>query len=183
MDESQNNNDLQNAIDGIVNAAAAPVVDDTLPMPPAEAGADVAEMAIPTLETPAIAEPGAELMNAEPEPISAEAIAPVEEPVIPEVAPEATAEVLPTVEESVMSMPETAAPVEMSSVKESMIADLLPLIDKVEIEADKKFDLYKQMIESKQDKTMVPAAYEAAKGIADEKARAEALLYLINVAE
>ena len=84
-----------------------------------------------------------------------------------------------------MGMPE-AAPAEnseLSSVKQSMIQDLIPLIDKVSLEADKKFDLYKEVIDSTHDKTMVPAAYEAAKGIADDTAKAEALLYLINESE
>lgn len=207
----QSNDDLQNAINGIVAGGAegaAPAMPEAPvpeaagmpdlgmpPMPPApEAGASL-DMTLPTpeasvTETPAseipqIPEPGADLMNQAPasieEQVAAEATPemPVESaPVAPETAPEVAQDVT----ESVMGMPE-AAPAgntELSSVKQSMIQDLIPLMDKVSLDADKKFDLYKEVIDSTHDKTMVPAAYEAAKGIADDTAKAEALLYLIN---
>jgi hypothetical protein len=170
MSDTQND-DLQNAINGIVNgtadATAAPATDAAAPdlgvppvppMAPEEAPAD---MQLPSMPVP---DPAAGLMNATPEPIeeqAAEMPAPVTE--VPE--------------------PVTAPVNELSDVKQLMISDLIPLMDKVQLTPEKKFAFYKEMIDIKHDKTMVPAAYEAAKGIADEAARAEALLYLINEAE
>ena len=198
----QSNDDLQNAINGIVAGgadAAAPAMPETPapagaevpdlgmpPMPPVPTGDASLDMALPNV-APA-PEPGADLMNQAPASIEEQAAAEAA-PAMPEAPVAETAPTAPTdVAESVMGIPETApvAPAEngeLSSVKQSMIQDLIPLMDKVSLEADKKFDLYKEVIDSTHDKTMVPAAYEAAKGIADDTAKAEALLYLINESE
>lgn len=204
----QSNDDLQNAINGIVAGgadAAAPAMPEAPapagaevpdlgmpPMPPVPTGDASLDMALPNVapapEQAPAPEPGADLMNQAPasieEQAAAEAAPAMPEAPVAEPAPAAPADVA----ESVMGMPETVpvAPAEnseLSSVKQSMIQDLIPLMDKVSLEADKKFDLYKEVIDSTHDKTMVPAAYEAAKGIADDTAKAEALLYLINESE
>ncbi len=69
---------------------------------------------------------------------------------------------------------------DLEKTKNEMIKELLPLIDKVELPAEKKFEFYKQIIEKEHNKEIVPAAYRAVKEITDEKNKAEALLYLIN---
>ena len=87
---------------------------------------------------------------------------------------------------------ETAAPVtpeaanedsKLEDVKKQMLQDLYPLMDKIKINPDQKFKVYKQMIESTGDKEMITAAYDTAKSLADETERAEALLYLIEKAD
>lgn len=72
---------------------------------------------------------------------------------------------------------------DLEKVKESMLKDLFPLMDKINVMPEQKFKIYKQMIESTQDKSMIVAAYEAVKGIADETTKAEALLYLVEQAD
>ena len=64
-----------------------------------------------------------------------------------------------------------------------MLQDLYPLMDKIKINPDQKFKVYKQMIESTGDKEMITAAYDTAKSLTDETERAEALLYLIEKAD
>jgi len=203
----QSNDDLQNAINGIVNAgganAAAPVTgapaDATStgatdmpdlgvpPMPPVpEAGASL-DMALPGVQPEAVPEapvpePGADLMNQAPASIEEQAAAEA----APEIAPTPETPVSEPTIESVSEpvggvTPET--PNELSSVRQSMIQDLIPLMDKVTLGADKKFGLYKEVIDSTHDKSMVPAAYEVVKGIEDDTARAEALSYLLNESE
>ena len=87
---------------------------------------------------------------------------------------------------------ETAAPAtpeaaiedsKLEDVKKQMLQDLYPLMDKIKINPDQKFKVYKQMIESTGDKEMITAAYDTAKSLADETERAEALLYLIEKAD
>ena len=87
---------------------------------------------------------------------------------------------------------ETAAPAtpeaaiedsKLEDVKKQMLQDLYPLMDKIKINPDQKFKVYKQMIESTGDKEMITAAYDTAKSLTDETERAEALLYLIEKAD
>lgn len=188
MDTGQND-DLQNAINGIVNqgvGADAPAEVDTpdLGVPPAPAVPGVTD-------TPDVA---TTLTNAPVEPIvpAAPAAPALEEPAIAAPAEPVAAPALsePTigapsesVADSVMNMPETAASSELSEIKKNMIQDLIPLMDHVSIDADRKFGFYKEAITSTHDKTMVPAAYEAVKGIEDDTKKAEALLYLIDESE
>lgn len=187
--ENTQNDDLQSAIDGIVNAnkakeemAAAPAKDElpdlgvppVPPMPPVP-GAPI-EAPAATTETPA-----APSFGVMPEPAAAAtetapaAEAPAAEPTFPKIKLTESEPAAAPVETSTTTS-------ELSAVKESMIEDLLPIIDKVQVAPEKKFELYKDIIESKHDKSKVPAAYEAAKGITDETKKAEALLYLIDEA-
>ena len=71
----------------------------------------------------------------------------------------------------------------LEDVKKQMLQDLYPLMDKIKINPDQKFKVYKQMIESTGDKEMITAAYDTAKSLSDETERAEALLYLIEKAD
>ena len=165
------NDDLQSAIDGIVSGAS----DAAAPADAAAAGAGP-DLGVPPVppEAPdfsAMAAPAPE--------------APTEEPVVapeePAVAPES---LIPEPEPAMEIAPEPAAPAgDLAEVKAEMVKELLPIIDKVDVESEKKFDLYKEAIESTHDKSMIPAAHEAAKAIADDTKKAEALLYLINEAE
>lgn len=71
----------------------------------------------------------------------------------------------------------------LEEVKKSMLRDLFPLMDKITMRPEQKYKVYKQMIESTNDKNMIPAAYEAVKGIEDEQQKAEALLFLVDKSE
>ncbi|TWO98740.1 hypothetical protein EUA78_00975 [TM7 phylum sp. oral taxon 351] len=150
---NDNNDDLQNAINGIVGEETAM---PDLGMPPA-----------PALD------PAAGLMNAEPEAIEDQTMASL-----------SPAKVRP---ESISAEPtglRAATPkTELSNMKKNMIHDLIPLMDKVALEADKKFDFYKEIIDETHDQKMVAEAYAVAKEITDDVKKAEALLYLINEAE
>lgn len=160
------NDDLQSAIDGIVSGASDAAA-------PADAAADGAtpDLGVPPVPPEA---PDFSAMAA-PE-------APAEEPAAaPEVSPES---LIPEPEPAPEIAPEPVAPAgDLADVKAEMVKELLPIIDKVNVEPEKKFDLYKEAIESTHDKSMIPAAHEAAKAIADDTKKAEALLYLINEAE
>jgi hypothetical protein len=94
----------------------------------------------------------------------------------------------PVVEETPLS---TAAPelapssdsdssMDLSEIKKDALNDLRPLVDKLEIAPDEKFDTYLLLIRSTDDKSLVSPAYTAAQAITDEARRAQALLDIIK---
>lgn len=75
-----------------------------------------------------------------------------------------------------------ASDVQFEEVKKQMLQDLYPLMDKIKMQPEQKFKVYKQMIETTGSKEMIASAYEAVKGIGNEEERAEALLFLVEKA-
>ena len=88
------------------------------------------------------------------------------------------------------SYPEPTAPVQpaspaplsgdLDSIKKDALAELRPLVDKLDLPPAEKFDTLLLIIRSTDDKSLVGAAHEAAKAIEDESKRAEALLDVIK---
>ena len=76
--------------------------------------------------------------------------------------------------------PAEAPSLNMHEVKEAALRDLAPLIGKMDLPASQKFNLYRDMFENLRDYTAIEPAYQAAKNIADEHERGEALLYLVE---
>lgn len=69
---------------------------------------------------------------------------------------------------------------DLDRVKSSALSDLRPIIEKIDLSAEKKFEVYKEIIDAMNDKACIEPAYNAAKSIADEKERAEALLFVVE---
>jgi hypothetical protein len=69
---------------------------------------------------------------------------------------------------------------DLDSIKKDALGELRPLIDKVDLPAEEKFDTYLMLIRSTDDSSLIGPAHTAAQGIADEKRRAEALLDIIK---
>lgn len=55
-----------------------------------------------------------------------------------------------------------------------------PLVDKLNVSPEEKFDTYLLLIRSTDDTNLIAPAHEAAKAISDEARRAEALLDIIK---
>ena len=137
----------------------------------------------------------ADLPNMEPTPITNEpvagsepAVTSVNEPVMQNgnTAIEATAAVTPVETapiETGSSVTEEMNADQFENVKKQMLQDLYPLMDKIKMQPEQKFKVFKQMIESTGSKEMIASAYEAVKGIGNEEARAEALLFLVEKAD
>lgn len=68
----------------------------------------------------------------------------------------------------------------LESIKKDALSQLRPLVDKLDLPADEKFDTLLLIIRSTDDKSLVQSAYDAAKNIADESKRAEALLDVVK---
>lgn len=103
---------------------------------------------------------------------------------------EPTAPITPPAD-GTMQVEETPAPVvapttlptpttDLDGIKKDALGELRPLIDKVDLPAEEKFDTYLMLIRSTDDSTLIAPAHVAAQGITDEKRRAEALLDIIK---
>ena len=92
--------------------------------------------------------------------------APAPEPVAPSVAP---------------SAPEpTAGSDDLLDLKQKALEQLSPLVGHLEQSPEEKFKTTMMMIQASDDQSLLPAAYEAAQAITDEKAKAQALLDVVN---
>lgn len=76
--------------------------------------------------------------------------------------------------------PSSAATSDLDSIKNDALNELRPLIDRVDLPAEEKFDTYLMLIRSTDDPTLIAPAHAVAQGIVDEKRKAEALLDVIK---
>jgi hypothetical protein len=99
---------------------------------------------------------------------------PVDEPVVPS-APEPAVVPAPVVAPT--------APVmsgDLESIKKDALSELRPLVDKLDVSPEEKFDTYLLLLRSTDDQALIGPAHEAARGIIDEARRAQALLDIIK---
>jgi hypothetical protein len=112
------------------------------------------------------------------------------DPVVPD-----PAAIMPPVEEAepvAPSMPDPvmtplpAAPAmsgvggDLESIKKDALSELRPLVDKLNVAPEEKFDTYLLLLRSTDDQALIAPAHEAARGITDEARRAQALLDIIK---
>jgi hypothetical protein len=71
-------------------------------------------------------------------------------------------------------------PNDLIELKQSALHELSPLVGHLQQTPEEKFRTTMMMIQASDDQTLLPAAFAAAKEISDEKARAQALLDVIN---
>lgn len=69
---------------------------------------------------------------------------------------------------------------DLGRVKSMALSDLRPILEKTDLDASKKFKVYKEIIEMTDDKACIELAYNAAKAIEDEKEKADALLFVVD---
>lgn len=68
----------------------------------------------------------------------------------------------------------------LADIKKDALDELRPLVDKLNVSAEEKFDTYLLLIRSTDDQNLIAPAHEAAKAIEDEARKAEALLEIIK---
>ena len=73
-----------------------------------------------------------------------------------------------------------AADDSLLNIKRQALQQLQPLVGHLDQTPEEKFKTTMMMIQAADDKTLVQTAYDAAQQISDEKARAQALLDVIN---
>jgi hypothetical protein len=74
----------------------------------------------------------------------------------------------------------TAESGNLESIKKDALIELRPLVDKLNLAPEEKFDIYLLLLRSTDDKTLIAPAHAAAQNIADETRRAQALLDVIK---
>lgn len=95
----------------------------------------------------------------------------------PQAAP-ATAASAPAVGSSLDGTP--AGDSGLLELKQAALQELTPLIDHLEQTAEEKFRTMMMMIQASDDQALLAEAYHAAQNIEDKKARAQALLDVVN---
>ncbi len=69
---------------------------------------------------------------------------------------------------------------ELIDIKQQALGQLTPLLGQLDQAPEEKFRTIMMMIQASDDQSMIKTAYEAAHAIQDEKARAQALLDIVN---
>jgi hypothetical protein len=69
---------------------------------------------------------------------------------------------------------------DLLQIKQEAMQQLSPILDHLDQAPEEKFRTTMMMIQASDNDKLIPVAYEAAKAIADEKARAQALLDIVN---
>ena len=69
---------------------------------------------------------------------------------------------------------------DLLSLKQDVLKELNPLVQHLEQSPEEKFKTTMMMIQASDDQSLIKTAYETAKKISNEKARAQALLDVVN---
>lgn len=69
---------------------------------------------------------------------------------------------------------------DLMALKQQALQSLSPLLDKLDQTPEEKFRTTMMMIQASDDQALIQTAYESANQITDEKARAQALLDVVN---
>ena len=103
-----------------------------------------------------------------------------DEPAIDDIAKPAAPE--PVVPIPTVSAPAPAATADpaLDTIKQTALNELRPLVDKLDVSPEEKFDTYLLLLRSTDDKTLIAPAHDAAVAIVDEARRAQALLDIIK---
>lgn len=84
----------------------------------------------------------------------------------------------------VVAAPAPVAPVpvgdDLAPIKSEAINELRPLVDKLNLQPEEKFDTYLLLIRSTDDRSLIAPAHTAAAAIPDETRKAQALLDIIK---
>ncbi len=111
-------------------------------------------------------------------------VAPGEPPVAAPVADDSSTTAAPVADpsSSLPAVSPVSIPVdgELDGVKKQAITELRPLVDKLTLPPEEKFDTYLLLIRSTDDRALIAPAHQAAKEITDETRRAQALLDIIK---
>jgi hypothetical protein len=76
--------------------------------------------------------------------------------------------------------PANDTPADLADIKQQALNQLSPLVGHLEQTPEEKFRTTMMMIQASDDQSLVKVAYEAAQQITDEKAKAQALLDIVN---
>lgn len=93
-------------------------------------------------------------------------------------APSAPAAPAPAADD--MIVPATGGGDDLLSIKQQALQQLSPLVSHLDQSPEDEFRTTMMLIQSSDNKDLIPQAYKAAQAITDDKARAQALLDVVN---
>lgn len=99
---------------------------------------------------------------------------------MPVPTPEPTHEPVPIIVASPAPTVEPVGDPALDGIKKDALNELRPLVDKLNVGPEEKFDTYLLLLRSTDDSSLIGPAHEAAKDIPDEARRAQALLDVIK---
>ncbi|MDR1032826.1 MAG: hypothetical protein LBL84_02325 [Candidatus Nomurabacteria bacterium] len=73
-----------------------------------------------------------------------------------------------------------ATDVDLDTVRTKALQDIKPLLDKLDLPANEKFDIYIEVLRASNDTTLLPPAYDITPNIEDETTRGMDLLTVIR---
>lgn len=79
-----------------------------------------------------------------------------------------------------VNIPATTTDTNLMHIKQQALSQLSPLLGHLEQTPEEKFRTMMMLIQASDNDKLIPQAYEAAQAITDEKARAQALLDVVN---
>lgn len=85
-----------------------------------------------------------------------------------------------TPKDSSSSRNTSASDDDLLSIKADALHDLSPLVNQLDLDPEEKFKTIMMLIQTSDNKTLIPDAYEIAKKISDDKVKAQALLDVVN---
>lgn len=107
--------------------------------------------------------------------------APVDEPVHNDDTTEVTeAPETPAVDDTPAPVAASTGEGDLTPIKNEAINELRPLVDKLTLPPEEKFDTYLLLIRSTDDRSLIAPAHAAAQAITDEARKAQALLDIIK---
>ena len=112
-------------------------------------------------------------------PPSEEPVAATPSPVLPDSIYAATPAPVAEPAQTVVAPPSPVSS-DLDTIKQAALGELRPLVDKLDVNPEEKFDTYLLLLRSTDDKNLIEPAHDAAKNIADEARRAQALLDIIK---
>lgn len=80
----------------------------------------------------------------------------------------------------VASHPTDSGDDELMALKQKALASLAPMVGKLEQRPEEKFKTLMMLIQASDNSSLIKEAYTAAEKITDEKARAQALIDIVN---
>ncbi|HEV2412396.1 MAG TPA: hypothetical protein VGS28_01165 [Candidatus Saccharimonadales bacterium] len=121
-------------------------------------------------------------------PASAPQVAPVDNSAVPPPPPPPPPPAQPVaaaapVEPVAAAAPAVAMPNDLDQIKKMALEELRPIVEKLELPPEEKFEALLLVIRSSDDNSLVKAAYDAAEGITDSAKKAQALLDVIKEIE
>ena len=153
----------------IANLSAGAATPAGVPVVSAQPAVSSENSVMPVLQPLPTTQPQAQAVKTIPTPVQVSSPTPIVDDTITNDAPVAFA--APTTSESGDGL---------DAIKGQALTELRPLVDRLNISPEDKFDILLLMIRSTDDKTLIPEAHEIAKNITDESRKAQALLDIIK---